>query len=354
MLRRPRCLLAFILLCGVAQVGESKADGPPFIAHLPQGTAELLGVTEDFRPTKESRWWQSDGSAASIGSFRALQKYPQPGLVADDKFRTFLVRFENLPADASFDPVGGVNFSTTPQGPLEGTPNWIAGVGEKPQNPTQFFTGSPSWDAGTYTPTWVATSVYCGLKVQDASSRSTARYATADSHAACYPLRDEAACFYRMFATKFAGPAQTTDLRIGVSMGEWETVITRSPDSAGKSSFCRDGREWTVMFSKPTVVRKRNATRIILKSSSYTYGQWNKRLVAVAIDGSEHASSIPGNLDGDYGTLFFDDLPLPLIREFRLQVRRFCCVEFDNISLQAGQKTDVKVVSPDASANSEK
>ena len=97
MLGTTRCLLLLVLLCGVGQASVSIADGTKFIAHLPQGTVELVGVTDDYRPTKQSRWWQPDGSAASIGPFRALQKYHTRRLVADDKFRTFLVRFENLP-----------------------------------------------------------------------------------------------------------------------------------------------------------------------------------------------------------------------------------------------------------------
>jgi hypothetical protein len=157
-----------------------------------------------------------------------------------------------------------------------------------------------------------------------------------------------------MFATTFAGPSQTTDLRIGVNTGMWETVITRKPDNAGKQCFRRDGREWTVMFNKPTAIRKGTSTRVTLRSSSHTYGQWNKRLIAVTSDGSEHASSIGGNLDGDYGAVIFNDLPLSSIKEFRLQVRSFCCVEFDNISLQPGYKSQVTVVSSDDSGNAKK
>lgn len=42
-------------------------------------------------------------------------------------------------------------------------------------------------------------------------------------------------------------------------------------------------------------------------------------------------------------------MPLSSIKEFRLQVRPYDWVEFKNVSLQSGQKTDVKVVSPKAS-----
>ena len=350
MLRRPNCLLTLVLVCGVGRAGEPVADGPPFIAHLPQGTVELVGVTDDYRPTKRSRWWRPDGSAAPIGPFRALQKYHKLRILEDEKVRTFLVRFENLPADASIDPVGGINFSTAPQGPvsLRGTPNFVAGEGTSARNPAQFSTGAPSWDAGSYL--WSETAVYDVVGAQGVVTRHNARpsHPAAAGPAGTYARYKRVPHYDKMFAAKLAGSAQTTDLRVGVSMGAWETVISRKPNSAGASSFSRDSREWTVTFHRATTVR--NTTRVPLKSSSYTYGQWNKRLVAVASDGSEHASSIDGpqsGLDGSRGVAVFRNLPLSSIKEFRLQVRPFRCVEFDNISLQLGQKAQVAVVSYD-------
>ncbi len=353
--RRTGCLLALVLLCAVGQAGEPVAYGPPFIARLPQGTVELVGVTYDYRPTKRSRWWRPDGSAAPIGSFRALQKYGNRRVLADEKVRTFLVRFENLPTDASKNPAGGINSSTAPQGPvwLRGTPNFVAGEGAKAGNPTQFFTGAPSWDTGSNL--WIATSVYYAVKdAQGAVTRYNARppRSAAADPADTYTRYDTAPHFYRMFASVVAGYAPTTDLRVGVSMGEWETVLSWKPDTAGRRSFSRDGREWTVTFRKATTVH--NKTRVTVKSLSYTYGQWNKRLVAVASDGNEHASRIHGGgLDGNRGEAVFHNLPLSSIKEFRLQVRPFCCVEFDNVSLQPGRKTQVTVVSND-SGNTEK
>jgi len=358
MLRKTSCLLALVLLCGVGQAGVSKADGPPFIGHLPHGTVELVGITDYFRPTMQSRWWQPDGSAAPIGPFRALQKYGPRRVLADEKVRTFLVRFEDLPADASTAPVCGVNSSTTPQGPLwlRGTPSWVAGEGTSIRDPQQSFTGAPLWDAGTHL--WNATAVYDVVDAQGVLTLNNARPSqpAATDRADTYAHHNIVPHFYKMFAAILAGSAQTTDLRVGVSMGAWETVISRKPDSAGMSSFSRDGREWTVTFYKATTSHKATAgdtTQVVLKSIN-TYGQWNKRLVAVASDGSEHAASIGVNLDGDRGEAVFHNLPLSSIKEFRLQVRPFYCVEFDNVSLHSGQKTQVTVVSSDTPVNTEK
>lgn len=346
-------LLALILLCGAGQADVFMADGAQYIGRLPQGTVELVGITNDYRPTKKSRWWRPDDSAAPIGPFSALQKYPSKKLIADEKVRTFLVRFENLPADASTDPVGGINSSTTTQ--FRRGHAWVAGVGTKARNPTQFFTGEPSWDAGTHL--WEATAVYDVLDAQGVLTLLSARPSkpAGTDRADTYPYPNIVPHYYKMFSQVFAGSAQTTDMRIGVSMGEWETVISRKSDSAGTSSFSRDGREWTVKFYKAKTSHKTatgDTTQVTIRSTGFSYGQWNKRLVAVSSDGSEQAASIDGaqaGLDGNSGEAVFHNLPLSSIKEFRLQVRPYYCVEFDNISLQPGQKTVVEVVSPDAS-----
>ena len=67
MLRKPNRLLALALLCSIGQAGVSLADSPPFIGRLPQGTVEPIGVT-NCPPTKQSRWWQPDGSASQMDS----------------------------------------------------------------------------------------------------------------------------------------------------------------------------------------------------------------------------------------------------------------------------------------------
>lgn len=353
MRREVRYLLALVLLYGAGPASMSAAEGPPFIAHLSQGTVELVGVTGEYRPSNRSRWWRPDGPVAPIGPFSALQKYHAPVVRGDDKIRTFLVRFENLPAAASTDPVGGVNSTTTPRWRwgIPGARNWVAGYGTTAEHPAEFSTGAPSWNAGTHL--WEETTVY---DVLDAYGKRTLDHARVSQPADAdgenlyaYPSAG-ASHYYKMFTTEFAGPARATDLRIGVSMGEWETVIRWNPDSAGTSSFRRDGREWTVTFSKASEANRASTeattTKVTLKAL-YTYGQWTKRLVAEANDGSEHVSSIGANMGGDNGEAVFRGLPLSSIKEFRLQVRPYHCVEFDNISLQPGCKAQVRVVSAD-------
>jgi hypothetical protein len=81
------------------------------------------------------------------------------------------------------------------------------------------------------------------------------------------------------------------------------------------------------------------------------------QLVAVASDGSEHSSSAKygfasdGSLSGSiyrgYVTEIAEcNVPLSSIKAFRLQVRPYDWVEFQNVSLQPGRATKVRVVSP--------
>ncbi len=350
MLKKPCRVLALALLCSIAQAGASIADGPPFIGRLPWGTVELVGITY-YPPTKQSQWWQPDGSAARIGAFRP-RKTRHMRVLTDEKVLGFLVRFENMPADASPDPIGGINSSTTPRwvsgSPwwVSGTRSWVAGSGRRLSNPCSdpidgLWEAVSSVDMDAY-----------GVPIAGkAGSSPSTPTASADT----YARGNIAPNYYKMYYTKLDKFSPTTDLRVGVSMGAWETVVSRKPDIAGVSTFSRDGQEWTVSFGKATTSHETAAgdtTQVVLRSTR-TWGLWTKRLVAVASDGSEHVTSIGNNVGGDTGTAVFRNLRLSSIKEFRLQVRPYHWIEFKNISLQSGQKTDVTVVSPDDSVETE-
>ena len=77
---------------------KEKIDGARFIAHLPQGTVELLGITK-YPPNTQSQWWKPDGSAAKLGPF--LPRPTNWSLPPDKKPLAFLLHYKNLPADAS-------------------------------------------------------------------------------------------------------------------------------------------------------------------------------------------------------------------------------------------------------------
>ena len=150
---------------------------------------------------------------------------------------------------------------------------------------------------------------------------------------------------YGLFSAIVAEPAETAILRVGLSMEAWETVASQTPDRGGSSSFDRYGRQWTVVFDKAEARGPRDQTQVRLKTTLSGYKAYNEvtqRLVAVTSDGKEHATRW-GVGDWEDGRTITYDLPLSSIKEFRFQVSPYDWVEFANISLQLGQKTDVRV-----------
>ena len=69
----------------------------PFVARLPEGTVELLGVS--FHPSSGERWWRMDGSAASTGPFTNSGAQAHAGL--GQRGYEFVFRINNLPKDAT-------------------------------------------------------------------------------------------------------------------------------------------------------------------------------------------------------------------------------------------------------------
>jgi hypothetical protein len=253
----------------------STAEDAQFTARLPQGTIELVGIT-DYPATAQSKWWQPDGSPANLGPFGA--KPMKLSLSPGQKPLAFLLRFPNLPAGAS----------------------------------------APFWHIKPSTGRWWAPQVL-------------------DAHGERVPN-------YDMLYAEVDASAATASLRVGISVGEWETAMTQKPDSAGTSSFSRDGQQFTTTFQQATVGADADATHVTF-TTTVSYGKWNKRLVAVTSDGSEYAPDGMGYI-GENGTADFKGLPLSSVKEFRFQVRPYSWVEFKNIVIQSGQKTAAKVIAP--------
>ena len=86
------------------------------------------------------------------------------------------------------------------------------------------------------------------------------------------------------------------------------------------------------------------------------YGRWNLGLTAIDTYGKEHAPGSwggRGSNDLSYDAAVYADLRLSAIEEFRFQVRPYHWVEFENVSLQPGQKTYVNVIAPEPSVSKE-
>ena len=229
--------------------------------------------------------------------------HPEHG--AAGKGLTCLVRFANLPADAS-TALGGFPSSTTLPWfglfPVLGWP-WRASLvgddvefaaqGPLPQNTRiigtmQLIAASPSWS--------MALSIRAkdghGTPAQNDADPSqpgatdrTYPYAHGDVgqgyyHGKTGPEYDQ------MFYQSFLASTLMTDLRVGVSMGAWETVITQKPDRGGRQTFTRDGEQWTATLQSHKGAGKA-AERVSVRHT-IPRGRLAFRLVAVADDGSEH------------------------------------------------------------------
>ena len=363
--KRTGRFLTLVLLYGVCQAGVCRADSAPFIGHMPQVTVELVAITY-WPPTKQSQWWQPDGSLTAVGPFLPQNPKPMPVFTlqregVDGKVLVCLVRFENLPADAS-DALGGFDSSTTLpwfaqlsvfgwpwSASLEGSNVTYAAHGPLPSNTrltgrSPLIAGLPSWHAAN------STGVVDGRGVPAQEHTRSSHLATTD-----WAYRDAPGKigreYYEMFYVSFLASAPMTNFRIGISMGTWETVLTKEPDHAGRQVFSRDGDQWTITFQNNKATLG-NADGKTLVKHTVPRGRLAMRLVTVAADGTEHATLL--NPSAEDTTPVFHDRSLSSIKEFRLQVRPYYWVEFQGVSLQRGQKTSVQVVSPDASANATK
>ena len=81
-----------------------KATTGPFVGLLPQGMVQLVGITK-YPPTKRSRWFQPDGSAAELEPFFAPKRTFQS---RGHKALSFLVRSQSLPGCVALAGLGNI------------------------------------------------------------------------------------------------------------------------------------------------------------------------------------------------------------------------------------------------------
>ena len=126
----------------------------------------------------------------------------------------------------------------------------------------------------------------------------------------------------------------STTIRIGVAAGPWQTIA--SHDGERMKSGRQGGILWSQAFQSSSDIH-------IVASR-----QWRKdqveRVIAIDKDGkihtTSHGSVASGNVD--QLTASFRNLKLAQIEEFQYQTRPYQWVEFKNVSLRPGHKTDVQ------------
>jgi uncharacterized protein (TIGR03067 family) len=137
----------------------------------------------------------------------------------------------------------------------------------------------------------------------------------------------------------FRAPAtsRAVTVRFGVAAGPWKTVA----ESQGRGGDVVGG---DAVFS-PAAEKDGDTT----VSVAHRFGDQDVRLVATGFDGQERVGG-PSQYGGGgklhQMTVTFPKLSSKDVKTFRLQTRPYEWVEFRNVSIYAGQKTDMEVVAP--------
>ena len=126
----------------------------------------------------------------------------------------------------------------------------------------------------------------------------------------------------------------STTIRIGIASGPWTTIA--SHDGRRMNSGKQGGVLWSQAFQT-------NSTTHIVTSREWRKDQ-TERVVAIDKEGKLHTTGHGSVASGkiDQLTASFRNLKLGQIEEFQYQVRPYQWVEFKNVSLGPGHKTDVQ------------
>jgi len=374
MLQRARGLLGLVFLFGAGQAGPSMAGEARFIHQLPHATVELIGISH-FPLNRESQWWRPDGAVAPLepycckdhpGSLRSVRSK----LSVPTKALAFLVRVESprtqQPNDGrSAKPLYAPE--TSPPTMRVPTEQPGVGVGEEglytPETspPTVYVPRDAYSEKGGFTerqeppvfgftpygPSWQVD--YIARVRTDTPSKSFNLFAPWWNSGQVMDVDGNCVPDYWYLAALAALPSQTADLRVGVALGPWETVVSQKPDRAGRSRFQRLDRTWAVTFRKAEAGPTTDKTQVEVQTTIgwfEGYARLTQRVVAATRDGSEQATPW-GNGRWESGRTITFDLPLSAIEEFRFQVRPYDWVEFRNVSLVPGRRTVVTAVRTD-------
>lgn len=328
-MRKIAPFVAAVVLAGSGgPTAVHAADAPRHVARLPQGTVRLVGVVRGL-PHDHARWWDPDGSPADLERYRPFRDHECWTRHAPEKRVTFLLHIECQLVDAS-----SAQRAAPPGRPGDEEPEEYVSASDEPLPDSMGPSQKPGNERREMDVSWPA----WGL---DGAVPPSVR--PWEGHSVLDP-RGRLVPDYKMFSASLAPSIETADFGVGVSAGIWETVITQKPGSDELSEFHRDGRQWFVKIHKATPAAPANSTEVkVVIAHREFYGRLYTRLVAVTTDGREQASLIA--YQGNNGSAVFRNLPVSSISELRFQVRPYDWVEFKNVSLHPGKKTQVDVVS---------
>jgi hypothetical protein len=126
----------------------------------------------------------------------------------------------------------------------------------------------------------------------------------------------------------------STTIRVGVAAGSWKTIASHD------GRRMKVGRQGGVLWSQ--AFQTMNSTNVVASA------EWRKdqveRVVAIDKEGKLHTTGHGSVASGkvDQLTASFRNLKLGQIEEFQYQVRPYHWIEFKNVSLRPGYKTNVQ------------
>jgi beta-lactamase regulating signal transducer with metallopeptidase domain len=145
----------------------------------------------------------------------------------------------------------------------------------------------------------------------------------------------------KAYATNLPKEQKNTTVRIGATAAQWQTIVTYKPDDREETYSVG---EYAIAFGTPYL--KGNQTLLpIVHNYNRKERRYAIQVIAVTKSGQVRTSGYSGSGGNDLSSLtyIFNDLPLETVKEFRFQTRPYTWVEFRNVSLQPGIKTEVHV-----------
>jgi len=133
---------------------------------------------------------------------------------------------------------------------------------------------------------------------------------------------------------------KTTVVSLGIAAIPWETISTIKENQGVSIGFHKAG-EYTI---EQPIEHPGGRSSDVKMVHSFDRHKYAIRIVAVTKSGSMLTSSV-NSTGGQHLTTMYHRYPIPLkqIKEFRLQLRPYNWVEFQNVSLKPNFKTDVQV-----------
>ncbi|MHA3772617.1 serine/threonine-protein kinase [Verrucomicrobiota bacterium sgz303538] len=142
-----------------------------------------------------------------------------------------------------------------------------------------------------------------------------------------------------MFSATLPKLAKAANLKVGVSVGPWNTLGEIAAGGRSQQSTSRSGISYTVSFLGAAETDGRTTTTVV-----HTVQNQDVRVVAVDNHGIEHsASGIEGSGSSEFATMTvsFDRLPLAEVKKFRFQARPYHWIEIRNVALNPNPNSPI-------------